>query len=124
MSFDNVVDKVSLPANADLSAKQYYFGKISNSSGTGRVAVCGDGERAAGVIYEGPSTAGLATVLAIGGVVKVLAAGVITAGNPVASDADGKAVAKATADNSLGIALETAAAGDVISMLWQPNGTT
>jgi hypothetical protein len=58
--------------------------------------------------------------VAISGVVKVKAGGIITAGNAVASDANGEAIVAASDDMRLGVALETAADGDVISVLFNP----
>jgi hypothetical protein len=119
MAYDQIVQAITLPANADLSAKQFYLGKIVSDSGVGEVAVAGNGEQAHGVIYEG-GTSGQATKLAVGGVLKVLAGGNVTAGAYVASDADGKVVAVATGDKSLGVAINSGVSGDIVSVLWRP----
>ena len=122
MSYDEIVEGISLPANADLSASQFLFGTITNSSGQGRVAVSGDGADADGVIYEGGNAAGQVTKLAVKGVLKVIAGGNVTAGQLVASDATGKAVVAASGDKVLGKAITSAVSGDVFPILWKPVG--
>lgn len=117
MAYEESLKCVTIPANADLSAKQYFFGKVSNSSGIGQVAVCGDGEAAIGVIQNDPSSQGDATTVGISGISKVSAGGTITAGNYVASDASGEAVVAATGDIIAGIALESGVDGDIIPVL-------
>ncbi len=107
---------VGLVADADLSAKQNYIVKVS---AVGKVDLCGDGEMPIGVLLNKPSADGMAASIAgVGDTAKVIAAaGGITAGAAVASDADGKAVTAATTDFRLGIALDTVAdAGDLVTV--------
>jgi hypothetical protein len=80
----------------------------------------GDGEFAVGVLEDAPSAAGEVASVVIGGVAKVKAGAAITAGAAVASDSAGEAITAATADIRLGIALETAADGDIISIVFNP----
>lgn len=123
MSYDEIVEGITLPANADLSASQFLFGTITNSSGQGRVAVSGDGADADGVIYEGGSSANQPTKLAVKGVLKVTCgSGNITAGNLIASDSTGKAVVAGTGDKVLGKAITSAVSGDIFPILWKPVG--
>jgi len=117
LAFEEALRCISLPANADLSTKQYFFVKVTNSSGTGRAAVAGDGEHAIGVLQNKPDAANEVATIAISGVSKVSAGGTITAGQPVASDAAGEAVAAATGDIILGTALLSADDGDLVPVL-------
>lgn len=58
----------------------------------------------------------------IDGTVRVEAGGAIATLDWVATDASGRVVDATTGQDSIGIALEAAAAaGDVISVLWRPN---
>lgn len=117
MAYEESLQCITVPANADLSAKQYFFVKLTNSSGTGRAAVTGDGQSAVGVLQNKPDTAGDAATVGFSGVSKVSAGGSITAGQPVASDSAGEAVAAATGDIVLGVALKSADDGDIIPVL-------
>lgn len=117
MAYQESLTEISLPANTDLSTKQYFFVKIVNSSGTGQVAVCGDGEAGIGVLQNKPSSQGKAARVAISGIAKVEAGGSVTAGQPVASDASGNAVTAATGDIVLGRAVNSADDGDVVEIL-------
>lgn len=120
MSYSENYQSISINANTDLSTKQYYLMTVTNSSGEGRAAVCGDGALAVGVLYNTPAAAGRPATIAISGVVKVKTGGVITAGGFVASSASGTGVAAASGDVIFGIALETAASGDIIPVLILP----
>lgn len=123
MSKDQVAKLVTLPANADLSAKQYYLCKLADASGVAQVAVSGDGNDAIGSIYEGGSAQGEATVVAIGGIIKCIAGATLsTSGVRVASDSAGKLSAVGTADKSLGFLLNSAVSGDIVDVLWNPIG--
>jgi len=116
MSFEESLKSISLPANADLSAKQYYAIEVANSSGEGRAALAGDGEFIIGVLQNKP-IAGEAATVAISGVTKAAAGGTITAGNSVGVDANGKFVAAATGDRRVGVALMSAVSGDIFPLL-------
>lgn len=125
-----VLDLPHLSAAADLSAKQFF---IVKRTGVDAINVAGAGEQCYGVLQDNPVLNDEGRVR-VYGVTKVVAGGVIAEGDPIASDAAGKAKAAVkgstnTADAGvaadpvvgsyvLGIALESAAAdGDVISML-------
>lgn len=137
MSFGNVNHHtVSLPAAADLSAKQFYAIKVDSN---GKAAVAGAGEFCAGILQNKPGSGQAATV-AYGGISKALAGGNITAGMTVAADAAGKLVnaAEATVNTSdtgaaadavvssnvVGIALASGVSGDVIPVLVLMAGAT
>jgi hypothetical protein len=122
---------VSLPAAADLSAKQYLAMKVDN---TGSIAVAGAGEFTVGVLQDKPSAATRIGQVRVAGITKMVAGGVVTAGDLVAPDAAGKAktAVKASSNTSdagaasdplagsnvLGVALDAAAnAGELITVL-------
>lgn len=119
MAYQESMDLISLPANTDLSTKRYFFVKVANSSGSGRVAVAGAGERVLGVLNNAPNAAGLAAAVAAkrGSIVKVYAGGSITAGNEVTPDSAGEAVVAGTGDVVAGIAINSAVNGDVFEIL-------
>lgn len=117
MSYKEAEVTVSLVANADLSAKQYHLVKLANASGVAQVAICGDGEDAAGVLQDNP-TSGKVGAVAVAGITQVKCGAALTAGARFASDANGKAVPVATGDTSLGFVLESATAdGDIVPAL-------
>jgi hypothetical protein len=109
MATTQSVTTITVPANADLSTKQFYCGSINSS---GRVAVTGDGARCDGLIQNKPSAAGEPTELAVEGLAKGIAGGAINPGVEVASDGNGKLVTAIAADYVVGVYLGTAAAAD------------
>ncbi len=101
-------------AGANLNAKLNYFAKIDSD---GDINICGDGEAIAGVIYEAAKENKPVTIQ-FGGIGTVRAAGSITAGNIIASDSSGEAVAAAATDWVAGIALnDTSTQGELVSFL-------
>lgn len=118
-SYDNQT-LVTLEAGVDFSAKQFFFVSVSAD---GQIDPAGNGAHADGVIQNDPSAAGDAAEVAIAGIVKVSAGGVVTAGGPVASDAAGECVDAATGDVILGTALETGADGQIIRIIFHPRAT-
>lgn len=119
MATENLGKCVSLPVAADLSSYQYRFVKVDTSA---RAALCGDGQKAVGVLQDDPAAAGRPGNVMVGiGVTKVVVAGAITMGDAVSSDSQGRANTAASGDYVVGIALETSTtAGQIISILWQP----
>lgn len=115
----NVIQNfVSLPASADLSTKQYYFGYINSN---GQIAVAGAGATAQGVIQNKPTAAGVGCDFQVASITPIACGGTITAGNALKSDSSGLAVAASSGDKALGIALNDAATGVTISMIFQPH---
>jgi hypothetical protein len=98
-------------AGADLSTNLHYFAKVDTD---GDIVLAGDGEAALGTIIEAAVENSPVTVQ-FGGIGKVIAGGAVTAGNIIASDGDGKAVAAAVGDFVVGIALSDADASDIFS---------
>lgn len=119
MSTTQAVTTITVPANADLSTKQFYCGTIN---GNGRIALTGAGLRADGLIQNKPAAQGEPTELAVAGLAKGYANGAINPGAEVAADAGGALVAAAGGNYVVGVYLGTAAAaaGQFISVLIQP----
>lgn len=109
---------IEVPASADLSTKQYYFMTITS----GQLAVAGAGVRVAGVLDNKPTAQNAPGTLQYNGVALVLAAGSISAGGAVASDANGKAVAATGTAVTAGIALHDCASAEYVAVLLTPAG--
>ena len=116
MSTIQSVTTITVPANADLSTKQFFCGSIN---GSGKVAVTGAGARCDGLIQNKPAAAGDPTELAIMGLAKGIAGGAINPGAEVASDAAGELVAAAAGNYIVGVYVGATAAADgqLISVL-------
>lgn len=110
---------ISVPANADLSSKQYYIMTINSS---GNIAATGDGATADGVLQDAPAAAGRAGCLCIGGVTKVVLGGTVTKGDDIASDSSGRAVTAISGDEVLGRCLVGGTVGLIGTMKWEPRG--
>lgn len=82
----------ALTASADLSAKQYYFVKIS---GANTVTVCAAATDVPVGVLQNTPTSGQAAVVCVYGVTKVSSDAALTAGNIIGTSADGQADAKA-----------------------------
>lgn len=97
-------------AGADLSTKQWTFVKMNTTDRT--VVSAGNAEAAFGVLINDPASGEAATVVTSGRVIVEVGTGGLTAGDTVGVDANGEAVTSATSDIIVGIALETASAGE------------
>jgi len=122
-TYESVEGCITLEASADLSTKQFFFVKIDTNA---QIAVAALGDFAVGVLYDNPSAQGKVGMVApLGGrKTRVIAGTTITKGDFIKSDANGKAgvAVKAngagiTGSNVLGIALESAAANEIFTML-------
>lgn len=108
---------LSIPAGADLSAKQYTFVKIS---GTGVISVAAATDAPIGVLLNDPASGETAAV-AVSGIVKLKASAAITAGATIGTTATGTAVTLAAGTDTtkyiVGRAITAAgAAGDIITV--------
>lgn len=105
---------VSVTAAADLSAKTWYFGKLTS----GGLNVCSTlGEHSDGIIGGGTKAtmaAGDACDLYVDKIVKVVASAAIAKGDELTPAATGKAVTAATGNVVRAKALEAADAADAI----------
>ena len=109
---------ITLPANTDLSTKQYYVADC-NSSGNAFVAAAGS--TFVGVIGNTPSVAGQATEIMISGVCPVVCGGTVAVGDAVKIDSSGRAVAASSGDKAIGRALSAATSGNQANILLQPH---
>ena len=111
-------------AGADLSAKQYYFVKLSAAN---TVNVCSAiTDIPIGILQNKPGSGEAATVCLFG-ISKVSADGTLAAGNLIGTSADSQADAITAGTDTtvytMGQALEAAAAGDTVSMFLNPTGS-
>jgi len=89
--FNQYSVKITLPAAADLSAKQYYFVKINTS---GQAALCAAAtDKPVGVLQNTPTAGQAAEVLVVGGT-KVVASASLDEGVAIGTTSAGKAGAK------------------------------
>lgn len=124
MATEQKLFTVSINANADLSAKQYYILALSNSSGEARVAVAGVDDYLVGVLQNVPAAAGRAAEVAVAGISKVVLGGSVTAGDKITADSAGKGITNGSGDAyTIGKALASGSSGDIIPVLLNPVGT-
>jgi len=91
---------ISLPANGDLSTKQYHVVKINSS---GEALVCTTiVDIALGILQNKPDAAGLPALIAVSGISNVKLGGTLAVGDLVGVDGSGKAVADAATNFTLG----------------------
>jgi hypothetical protein len=109
--------KITLPAGADLSTKQYYFVKVNSS---GNAVLCAAATDAPiGVLQNNPISGAEASIVVVGGT-KLVAGAAIAAGIKIGTDSAGKADAKVagtdTTEYTVGqVLLASAADADVIT---------
>ena len=112
--------EITFKAKSALTSKQAYIVELTAAD---EVDVCnGAGDLPIGVLHDPSPGAGEACRVALvggGGIVSVVAGGVITAGDRVGTTAAGKGVTKtADADYIIGVAKTTSAAdGDLIEVI-------
>jgi len=112
-----IVHNRSFIATASLAASQYCFVKMNSSGG---ISLCDDGDAAIGVLQDKPGEGDPGAVCSPGDLSKVLLGGTVSAGENVASDSDGHAVAAASGAYNLGTARSAGDEGDVITILFMP----
>ena len=109
--------KITLPAGADLSTKQYYFVKVNSS---GNAVLCAAATDAPiGVLQNSPISGAEASIVVVGGT-KLVAGAAIAAGIKIGTDSAGKADAKVagtdTTEYTVGqVLLASAADADVLT---------
>ena len=120
MAYEQTLRTIGVPASADLSASQFCF-MVVNSSG--QLALPSAGGDADGILQDKPNAAAVEGELAVLGVSKlVVGTAGVTAGDLLATDANGKAVTATTGNKILGRALATGVAGVIIPALIQQKG--
>lgn len=93
----NAAVKITLPAAADLSTKQFYFVKIDTS---GQAALCAAAtDRPIGVLQNNPAAGEEAVITVVGGT-KVVAGASLDEGTLIGTTAAGKAGAKVPGTDS------------------------
>jgi hypothetical protein len=120
MAYEQTLRTIGVPASADLSASQFCFVVVNAN---GQLALPAAGGDAEGILQDKPNGAGVIGEVGILGVSKLMVgtAGV-TAGDLLATDANGKAVTATTGNKILGRALAAGAAGTIIPALIQQKG--
>ncbi len=118
MAYEQELKDFSFKASADLSAKQFLFMLVSGVDTCTVTSAATD--TVLGVLQNKPASGEAADVRCYG-IAKVVAGGTVTAGDRVGTDNAGKAVTKtADADKIAGLALSTAASGELVSILLTP----
>lgn len=118
-ALEREVVSITIPADADLSASQFRIAVV-NSDEQAAIAAGATG-KIIGVLYNKPSAADVAAEIAIGGVARVTAGGVVAAGDLLTSDGNGKAIATTTTGHVLlGRALTGGADTQLIEVLLFP----
>lgn len=112
----------NLTAAADLSAKQYHFVKLASAT---TVNVCtAITDVPIGVLQNTP-TSGQAAEVCIFGITKVVADGILAAGNIIGTSNDSQADAISRGTDTtvtiMGQAIEAAAAGETVTMFLNPS---
>lgn len=115
-----IVRMKSIKATSAITS-QYVFVKLDAS---GQLVVCGSSQYAIGVCQDKPGAGDPGAVCYPGDITKVLCGGTFAAGQDVASDSSGNAVAAVTAGAVLGMALTAGAAGSIADIIYQPKGAT
>jgi hypothetical protein len=91
MAYEIPLFSITLPAQGDLSAKQFYFVKVNSS---GQAEVCSaNTDIPVGVLQNAPSAAGQAAEVMVVGISKVSGDADLTKGNQIGTSADGQAAA-------------------------------
>lgn len=112
----------TLNASTDLSAKQYYFGKVETDGELG--VQTSTGGVVCGVIQDAIAVAHAPVAVGFCGVTPIICGAVVTAGDEVTCDSAGKAITATSTNLRHGTALTTStAAGDFVIVLLHINGS-
>lgn len=103
-----------MTASADLSAKQYTLMKVSGDNTVTFQATAGG--PVLGVLQNDPTSGRVAEVM-VAGISKVLAGGILAAGDPIQATTDGTAIKALTGDASCGTVLIGCASGSYATVL-------
>lgn len=115
--FQHFGDCLTLPGNADLSAKRACAAKVVNNGGVANWGLAGAGDRVHGIITEGLA-AGYGSTVQLRGVAEVILGGNVVPADYVKSDANGHAITTVTAtDHIFGVCIEGGANTDTGAIL-------
>jgi hypothetical protein len=125
MAYEERLVNISATASVDLSTHQYRLVSLANQSGRTQAQKSVTLDRVIGVLQNDPKAGDTATI-AIGGVSKLVAGGTITAGQSVMVEASGgRAIAyTGTTEHKVGVAQESAVAGQIFACLLLPLGVS
>ena len=114
------VKTISLDLNTG-TVGQYKFVKISGADGE-CINTTADTDVAVGIAMEAQATVGGSIPVAVAGVAKIkVTSGTVTRGGQVTSHTDGGGKAAVSGDEVHGVALSSAANGDIIDVLLAPS---
>ena len=118
MAHQEQLQNITLVAGQDLSAAQFQMMAVAAD---GEIDPAGAGAAVAGVLQNNPDAQGKAAAVGYAGKTMVKAGAAVTAGDLLASDANGKAVTASTGNYIVGIALEDIANADEIGTMLLAN---
>lgn len=124
MAYEIPGQMVTVPASADLTAKQYTFVTVDAN---GQAASPAAGGTVFGVLQNKPEAAGVAASVMINGLSKVKAAGsTVAAGDVVAASTAGRAIAVGAGNYAVGrvIAGSSGSTDRILTVDITPVGTT
>jgi hypothetical protein len=119
VAYEQSLQTISAPANADLSTKQYY-GVTVNSSG--KIAVAGATAPPIGVLQNDPAAANLGATVGFSGVSKCVLGGTGTAGTIATCKSDGTFQNAVSGEIGCGIFMLGGSSGEIGSVLLMPFG--
>lgn len=122
MAGENIILGKSFAASADLTAKQYCFGKLATAS---TATYCGSAEQAYGIIQNDPYTGEIVNLAMIGISNLKLGSGGATLGSKLTPDSAGAGVMVTADDVTYGaVALEAGNEGEYIKVLIEAGNPT
>ena len=107
---------ISLIAGEDLSADQFKFVKGGTADFRVILVTSATASSPIGVLQDDPATAGLPCTVRVSGVAKVLAGGTVTRFTTVTLMSTGAVQDKNGSDIIVGVALESGASGDFVTV--------
>ena len=119
MAWDNVRNNSFNATSAIPDSANFSFVTIDTSGGA---VIASQGAEAIGVIQEGALAGDPVPVCVPGSITKVLCGGTVTAGQYVASDSLGRAVAATSGAHYLGSVIQGAGLNQLAVILFQPLG--
>lgn len=115
------VQSISRIAGADFSGSNPGQYRFVNIAADGTVALAGAAANVEGILL-GKQIAGHAIEVGISGRLLVVAGATVTAGQQASSDANSAAIPQASTAPVCGTFLESGVAGDIVSVLFAPQG--